>query len=240
MGRQFVVIIICSGVFLFSFVASSYRVSLCFWIDLIAQTVQSAWVGLWIYWLSFWHPIMKCCVPACGSAHGGGTSFHLFSSDGTLSSWNTFCRYRPEEPRNSDRDPKRIGSAIVPKIESIRCPATEWRCHMRRIWCQIEFHLDCCCQTIWRRFGESEKKSLKYFSKNNGGLAGTQSSLLTKADEIQRIPISSNVAPCEDGWIRLKPNLPPDSIIGDGTLNNEIEGRCFNDEIECDVILRDL
>lgn len=67
--------------------------------------------------------------------------------------------------------------------------------------------------------------------------------MLTRADEMQRIPISSNVAPCEDGWIRLKPNLPPDSIIDDDdidtedlALNNEIEGRCFNDEIECDVI----
>lgn len=51
------------------------------------------------------------------------------------------------------------------------------------------------------------------------------------------------MAPCEDGWIRLKPNLPSDYTIDDDdidmedlALNDEIEGRCLNDENESDVI----
>lgn len=65
--------------------------------------------------------------------------------------------------------------------------------------------------------------------------------MLTRADELQRIPINSNVAPCEDGWIRLSPTRPPDLNVEDDddedlALNEEIEGRCFNDLIETDVI----
>lgn len=65
--------------------------------------------------------------------------------------------------------------------------------------------------------------------------------MLTRADELQRIPINSNVAPCEDGWIRLSPTRPPDLNVEDDddedlALNEEIEGWCFNDLIETDVI----
>lgn len=42
------------------------------------------------------------------------------------------------------------------------------------------------------------------------------------------------MAPCEDGWIRLKPNLPSDYTIDDDdidmedlALNDEIEGKVF-------------
>lgn len=64
---------------------------------------------------------------------------------------------------------------------------------------------------------------------------------LARTDEIQRIPIDTNVSPVADGWIRISPERSEEdddeSYKTELKLNEEIIGRRFNDTIEKDVIM---